>query len=82
MNAATLPRLLLPSEVAALLGLTTRQIVRLARTGDLPHLVLPDDSIVIDAADLTRWLNSRRRPAPQPAGECGHERGDNVTQTD
>jgi hypothetical protein len=60
---APVPDLLLPSHVASLLTMTTRAVVKMARAGELPYVELPDGDILIDRADLLRWIQARRRPA-------------------
>jgi excisionase family DNA binding protein len=55
--------LLLPCQVASLLTMTTRAVVKMARAGELPYVELPDGEILIDRADLLRWVQARRRPA-------------------
>jgi hypothetical protein len=57
---ATLPRLLIPDQVANWLCLPTRRVERMARRGEIPCITLPDDSIVFDAEELAEWLESLR----------------------
>jgi hypothetical protein len=64
---APVPDLLLPSQVAALLTMTTRAVVKMAKAGELPYVELPDGEILIDRADLIAWVDSRRRPVRQGA---------------
>jgi hypothetical protein len=63
-----LPQLLGPGEVAALTNLTAGRITRMAKRGELPHLVMPDGGILFDAVDVAAWIRTCRRPAP--AGEA------------
>jgi excisionase family DNA binding protein len=55
--------LLNESQVADLLGLTARQVLKLARRGELPSVRLPDNEIRFDPEDIFRWVESRKLPA-------------------
>jgi hypothetical protein len=67
--APPMPRLLHPAEAAALLGgLAVERVIRMCKRRELPSLVLPDGTLLIDAADLVQWLNDRRHPARAPEG--------------
>jgi excisionase family DNA binding protein len=61
---AQAPTLLTASEAADVVRLTTRQVVRLANRGELPSVRLPGDELRFDAADLWRWIDTHRQPAP------------------
>ena len=54
-------------DAAELLKLTPRQVLRLARSGDLPAVHLPGKEIRFDATDIARWVESRKRPQPREA---------------
>jgi excisionase family DNA binding protein len=62
MSTTTLPRLLIPSEVADWLAMPVRRVERLARRGELPAVTLPGGELVFDAADLDAWLSARKAP--------------------
>ena len=55
--------LLNESQVADLLGLTPRQVLRLAKRGELPSLNLPGGETRFDVDDLRHWVESLKRPA-------------------
>lgn len=55
--------LLNESQVADLLGLTARQVMKLARCGELPSVRLPGDEIRFDPEDIWEWVESRKLPA-------------------
>jgi excisionase family DNA binding protein len=55
--------LLNESQVADLLGLTARQVIKLARCGELPSVHLPGGEIRFDPEDICRWVESRKLPA-------------------
>lgn len=61
MNAKT-PTLLTDDEAADLVRLTPRQVVRLARRGELPCVRLPGDELRFDPAELSRWIDAHRQP--------------------
>lgn len=50
-------------EAARLLGLTTRQVMRLVRRDELPHVELPNGEVRFTEGDLSAWVESRKRPA-------------------
>ena len=60
--------LLTDSETADYLRLTTRQVVRLAKRGDVPSVNLPDGELRFDAADLHQWVESLKRPVNGQGG--------------
>ncbi len=55
--------LLTDSEAADFLRLTTRQVVHLAKRGDVPSVNLPDGELRFDADDLRQWVESLKQPA-------------------
>mgnify|MGYP001006670426 CR=1 FL=1 len=59
--------LLFDSEAAELLRLTSRQVAKLAKRGELPHVVLPGGEVRYDPDDLAKWVAARKRPG----GEIG-----------
>ena len=61
MNTQT-RHLLTASEAADLLRLTSRQVDRLARRGELPSVHLPGKEIRFDEADLWAWIESHKQP--------------------
>jgi hypothetical protein len=42
------------------LSLPTARVVRLAREGEIPCLVLPGGDLLFDPSELTEWLRTRR----------------------
>jgi excisionase family DNA binding protein len=56
-------RLLTDCETAELLGLTPRQVLRLANRGEIPSVRLPNREIRFDRADLSRFIDGCKRPA-------------------
>jgi excisionase family DNA binding protein len=62
--STNLPPLLTLHDVAEWLGQPAHRVRRMARRGELPSVPLPGGEILFDAADLTHWVQSRRRPAP------------------
>jgi excisionase family DNA binding protein len=56
------------SEAARLLSLTPRQVVRLANRGELPTVHLPGGQIRFDPDDLSRWVESHKRPGANVEG--------------
>jgi hypothetical protein len=65
MDATTLPRLLTPADVGLWLSLPVRQVIRLARLGQLPCRLLPNGEILFETAALAEWLAA----LPQRGGE-------------
>ena len=53
-------------EAALMLGMSRTRLVRIARRGEVPHVVLPDGEIRFRRADLVEWVASYRRPARPP----------------
>lgn len=64
MNA----KLITESEAAELLGLTPRQVVRLANRGELPRVVFPNREVRFDQADLAAFVESHKRTATEGRG--------------
>jgi hypothetical protein len=63
------PRLLTVHDVANLLHMLPRRVIRLAREGKISHVVMPDGDLVFDESDLAAWINEQRVPAkPQAEG--------------
>jgi predicted DNA-binding transcriptional regulator AlpA len=58
-------KLLDESEAGDFLSLTPRQVLKLARRGELPSVILPGDEIRFDPSDIRRWVDSRKRPAAE-----------------
>jgi excisionase family DNA binding protein len=56
-------QLLTQSEVSELLQLTPRQVIRLAKRGDLPCVHLPGNEIRFDLDDIRQWVDAHKRPA-------------------
>jgi excisionase family DNA binding protein len=61
--------LLTDSEAADFLRLTTRQVVTLAKRGELPSVNLPDGEIRFDLDDLRAWVESLKKPATARGGQ-------------
>ena len=53
---APLPHLLTPQDVASWLSLPTDRVVRMARRGDIPCLILPGGDMLFDQLELVGWL--------------------------
>ena len=49
-------------DAAKILLLSTRRVRTLVRDGQLPHVVLPGGEIRFDPADLSRFVESHKRP--------------------
>ncbi len=64
MNAT---RLLIDGEAARLLRMPLKRLQRLAKAGDIPHILLPDDEIRFDPDDLREWVESRKQPCKAEA---------------
>jgi excisionase family DNA binding protein len=58
-------KLLTQSEAADFLQLTPRQILRLANRGELPRVVFPNREVRFDQADLSRFVESHKRPVAE-----------------
>ena len=48
-------------EAADILRLPTRQVVKLAKAGTIPRIVLPGDEYRFDEQDLLTWIESHKR---------------------
>jgi excisionase family DNA binding protein len=55
--------LLTDSEAATLLRILRTRLLRLARRGEVPHVLLPDGEIRFRRADLVAWVANYCRPA-------------------
>jgi excisionase family DNA binding protein len=62
---ATEEILLSGSEAATLLRILRARLLRLARRGEVPHILLPDGEIRFRRADLVAWVATYERPADQ-----------------
>jgi excisionase family DNA binding protein len=60
MKAPTLPEVLTPDDVALWLGLPLGRVLKLARANQVPHVRLPDGSVLFDRTDLRQWLETLR----------------------
>ena len=58
-------QLLTQLEASELLRLTPRQVLRLAKRGDLPAVYLPGDEIRFDPADIAVWVEAHKRPGKE-----------------
>jgi excisionase family DNA binding protein len=54
--------LLTDSEAADILRLTPRQVARLARSRELPSVLLPGNEVRFDPADLHKFIDEHRQP--------------------
>ena len=57
MNATLLDLL----DAGTMLALSTRQIRALVRSGQLPHVALPNGEIRFVESDLRQWIESHKR---------------------
>lgn len=62
---AALPRLLSVDEAAALLRTTRKAIYTDIARGKLPGVIRLGRRVLIDAAELLRWLDERRAVSPK-----------------
>jgi predicted site-specific integrase-resolvase len=53
--------LLKPDEVSLLLNWQERRLLRLAKTGRIPHIVLPDGQIRFEQVEIDRLIEQGRR---------------------
>jgi predicted site-specific integrase-resolvase len=53
--------LLKPGEVSLLLRWQERRLLRLAKAGRIPHIVLPDGEIRFEKAEIDRLVEQGRR---------------------
>jgi hypothetical protein len=58
---AVLPRLMTPHEIGQLLSWPPARAVRMARAGQIPHVLLPDGDILFDEADIAQWIATRKQ---------------------
>jgi excisionase family DNA binding protein len=56
-------RLITDSEVGELLRLSSRQVEKLAKRGEIPSIRLPDNEIRFDPDEIRRYIESRKQPA-------------------
>jgi len=63
--------LLMPREVDRLLRYPRGRSLRLARSGKLPHLVLPDGEVRFFQHEIEEFLKAAREPSREPA-EVAH----------
>lgn len=63
-DAAQLPLLLTADETAALLRTTRKAIYTMAERAQLPGVVRLGRRILVNRADLLRWLDEKRAPSP------------------
>lgn len=61
------PRLLTPREAARWLRFPAARLVRLARAGVVPCVLLPGGDVLFAEDDLAAWLRSLKRPQGQTA---------------
>jgi len=52
--------LLSDDEAAKVLRMLPSRLKRLARAGQVPHILLPDGEIRFDAGDLAAWIQHHR----------------------
>lgn len=55
--------LITDSEAADLLRMPTSRLVRLAKAGNVPHVLLPDGEVRFSPDDLAGWINAHKQPA-------------------
>jgi hypothetical protein len=60
-----LPVLMDEFEVASWLGIRSRQVGRMVRLNEIPHLVLPTGEVRFDPAELAMWLDQVRERQPE-----------------
>jgi hypothetical protein len=60
MDATEIPRLMTPLDVGLWLTLPTEKIIRWARLGKIPCIVLPGGDLLFDPTELRAWLEQRR----------------------
>jgi hypothetical protein len=68
MKTDTPPNVWTVADVARWLGLTDRQVSRLARCGKIPSRVLPTGEMVFDPAALAHWFGA----LPHAGEEAAH----------
>ncbi len=55
--------LLTDAEAARLLRMLRSRLVRMARRGDVPCIILPDGDVRFRRGDLAEWIGRHHRPA-------------------
>ena len=65
MSNANARRLLNENEAGDVLGMLPRRVIRLARKGIIPSVVLPDREIRFCESDLWEWIQDYKRPAAE-----------------
>ncbi len=63
----TTQALLTPIEASDLLRLPTRRVVKLARAGEIPHVLLPGDELRFREAELWLWVERHQQPTGEVA---------------
>lgn len=58
-----LPHLLTPHDVSLWLSMPPARVVRFAKSGQIPCIVLPDGELMFDADELAAWLVRLRTEA-------------------
>jgi len=59
----TKPLLIDVHDAAALLSISRARVARLAKTGQIPCVWLPDGELRFSEQDLTRWIDQHKQPA-------------------
>lgn len=59
--------LLSSSEAADLLRMLPARVVRLAKRGAIPCVLLPDGEIRFDVQELAAWVEQHKQPATEAA---------------
>ena len=54
--------LLTESEAGDKLRMLPTRVLRLARAGEMPCVILPDGELRFDAVDLDAWIEQHKRP--------------------
>jgi glutathione S-transferase len=70
MDIRVLPPLLTPLQVASWLKMPTIRVKRMARSGQIPALLLPGGEFLFDQNELLMWLDQIRDRSPS-AGLAG-----------
>ena len=63
----TQSRILTDGEAAELLCMIPARLVRLAKAGKVPCVILPDGELRFDARDLWTWVAEHKRPVQAEA---------------
>jgi excisionase family DNA binding protein len=61
MDAIQQPDLLTAADVADLLRLPQARVGRMAKSGAIPNLRLPDGSVRFERTELCKWITALRR---------------------